>query len=111
MPDTNTVALHVNVREHYLRDDDQQRINDWLRGLILDPAKSVALAVIGNDDGWMLHVTEKMVDAKGGDIIDQALGELYTRPRKLPLGTRKTWPQGVVTWKKDDARTTYPEAA
>jgi hypothetical protein len=91
-------VLAVRANDH-MRDEDRERLNAWLASVGGNPKTTVAFAVIANGDGWDLHVTEKVQGEHGGDILDLALNDVVTRPRIIPLGAEKTWPD-INVWKQ-----------
>ncbi len=92
--------LQARANDHF-RTGDRERLNEWLTSIGLDTTAITAVLIVKASNGYALHVTEKVRNDRGREVIDQALNAVVTRPRVIYLGHEKTWPD-IVTWPNGD---------
>jgi hypothetical protein len=76
-----------------LRADRREALIEWVKSLGVDPADvSPHVTIRTGSSQHELHLSEFVRNAAGKVLIDHARNEVVTRPKVIPIGTRRTWP-------------------
>jgi hypothetical protein len=77
-----------------MRQDRVEQLQEWVRGLGVDPAKVRSKGLISEgQQSYELHLSETVRDDTGATVLDHAIDDIVSRPLVVDLGHERSWPQ------------------